>query len=276
MPYAHVVKPGSSVKLKEIDPNYHDGLSEEEALTKLQKLGERISDLQELLYAAKRSSLLIVLQGRDTSGKDGSIRRILGYSNVQSSRVVPFKVPTELEANHDFLWRVHSSAPGKGDLTIFNRSHYEDVLVVRVHKLIDKKTCKRRFADINSFERMLVENGTLILKIYLHISKDEQRQRLLAREVDPKKSWKLSVADWREREFWSDYTEAFEDAIEQCSTDAAPWRIVPANHKWFRDLAIAEAIEHTLRPYEDSWLESLKEQGEKEKKAIEEYRKGSS
>jgi polyphosphate kinase 2 (PPK2 family) len=142
--------------------------------------------------------------------------------------------------------------------------------------LIDKKTCKRRFADINSFERMLVENGTLILKIYLHISKDEQRQRLLAREADPKKSWKLSVADWREREFWSDYTEAFEDAIEQCSTDAAPWRIVPANHKWFRDLAIAEAIEHTLRPYEDSWLESLKEQGEKEKKAIEEYRKGSS
>jgi len=276
MPYAHVVKPGSKVKLADIDPSYHDGLSEEEALTKIQEIGSRLSGLQELLYASHVNSLLIVLQGRDTSGKDGSIRRILSYSNVQSTRVIPFKVPTELEASHDFLWRIHSAAPGKGDLTIFNRSHYEDVVVVRVHELAPKHVWKKRYDQINDFEELLMENGTIVLKFYLHISKDEQKQRLLAREADPKKYWKLEVGDWKERELWGEYTDAYEDALEKCSTDHAPWRIVPANHKWFRDLAIAEAIEHALKPHESAWMESLKERGEREKKAIDEYRKNAS
>ena len=276
MAYAQVVKPGSKVKLKDIDPDYHDGLTEEAALSKLLKLSEGLGDLQELLYASKLNSLLVVLQGRDTSGKDGSIRRILNYSNVQSTRVVPFKVPTELEAGHDFLWRIHRASPGKGDVTIFNRSHYEDVVVVRVHDLVPKKVWKKRYDDINSFERMLVENGTLILKFYLHISKDEQEKRLLDREAHPAKYWKLSVGDWKERELWSAYTDAYEDALEKCSTEEAPWRIVPANHKWFRDLAIAEAVEQVLKPQENRWMESLKEKGDLEKKAIDAFRKGAS
>ncbi|HWD39572.1 MAG TPA: PPK2 family polyphosphate kinase [Fimbriimonas sp.] len=273
MSYARLVKPGSKFKLNDVDPGYHDGLSEEEALTRLGEIGNKISKLQELLYAAKQNSMLIVLQGRDTSGKDGAIRRILHYCNVQSTSVVPFKVPTSVEAGHDFLWRVHSHAPGKGDVTIFNRSHYEDVLVARVHKLVPKKVWKRRYDHINNFERLLTESGVIVLKFYLHISKGEQEQRLLAREQDPEKSWKLSVGDWKERELWDDYTDAYEDALDECSTNDAPWRVVPANHKWFRDLAIAQTLLHELEPYEKTWKASLQQLGVEQKAEIDAFRK---
>jgi PPK2 family polyphosphate:nucleotide phosphotransferase len=260
------------MKLKDIDPDYHDGLSEEEALTKLDKVGTKMGDLQELLYAAKKNALLIVLQGRDTSGKDGSIRRILHYCNVQSTRVVPFKVPTPVEASHDFLWRIHREAPAHGDVTLFNRSHYEDVLVPKVHKLIPKKALKHRYDQINAFEDLLVSSGTILLKFFLHISKDEQEKRLLAREENPNKYFKLSLSDWKERNLWDAYTDAFQEAIEKCDSEEAPWTVVPANHKWFRDLTIAKTIVEALEPYRKSWHAQLLSEGKEQKAAIDEFR----
>src|SRR5579862_954317 len=271
--YAHLVKPAPKFKLSAVDPGYHDGLSEEEVLTRLDKLGKKMGDLQELLFAAKQHALLIVLQGRDTSGKDGSIRRMLHFCNVQSTRVAAFKVPTPEELGHDFLWRIHRAAPGKGDVTVFNRSHYEDVLAVRIHKLVPKKVWKARFDQINAFEEVLCASDTILLKFYLHISKDEQERRLMAREEDPEKSYKLSLSDWQERQLWDKYTEAFEDAIEHCSTKFAPWHVVPANHKWFRDLAIAQVVVDALEPYASGWRKALEEQGKRERAAIEAYRR---
>ena len=221
-----------------------------------------MADLQELLYAAGTHSLLIVLQGRDTAGKDGAIRHLLQFVNVQSTHVVPFKVPTALEASHDFLWRVHDKVPGKGGVTIFNRSHYEDVLVAKVHNLASKDEINRRYEHINHFEKLLVDSGTLLLKFCLHISREEQERRLLEREKDVRKSWKLSVGDWKERELWDDYTKAYEKALENCSTDYAPWRIIPGDHKSFRDLAICEAIVNELKPRAKEWEESLRVRGE--------------
>lgn len=272
MAYAHLVKPGDRVDLGKIDPEDKDGLSKEEGLAKLEQLGRRICELQELLYAAKRHSLLIVLQGRDTSGKDGSIRRLSNAFNVQGTHVASFKVPTELELSHDFLWRIHSATPGKGEVAIFNRSHYEDVLVVRVHDIVPKPVWKARYAHINAFEKLLADSNTLILKFYLHISKEEQEERLRDREKEPDKAWKLSVGDWKERELWGDYTAAYEDALRECSTEHAPWRVIPANHKWFRDLAIAEAVIETLTPYEAEWRASLVELGTREKAALDAFR----
>ncbi|HTQ08650.1 MAG TPA: PPK2 family polyphosphate kinase, partial [Fimbriimonadaceae bacterium] len=239
---------------------------------RLAKLAEEIEELQELMYAAKQTALLCVFQGRDTAGKDGAINRVLSYVNVQSTRVSYFKVPTAEEAAHDFLWRIHRQTPGVGGITMFNRSHYEDVIVVRVHKLVAKDVWKDRYDEINRFERLLTDSNTSILKFYLHISKDEQKERLLAREEDPTKAWKLSVGDWKERELWDDYTEAYEDALTKCSTKVAPWRIVPANHKWFRDLAIAEAIRDTLKPFRKQWMAHLESIGKAAKSELEAYR----
>jgi PPK2 family polyphosphate:nucleotide phosphotransferase len=261
------------MKLKDIDPGYHDGLNEEEALTELDKLGNKMGDLQELLYAAKKNALLIVFQGRDTSGKDGAIRRMLHYCNVQSTRVVPFKIPIPIEAAHDFLWRVHKETPALGDVTLFNRSHYEDVLVARVHKLVPKKVWKARYDQINAFEELLASSGTIICKFYLHIYKDEQKERLLAREQNPDKYFKLSLGDWEERELWDDYTEAFEDALENCHSKDAPWTVVPANHKWYRDLVIARTVTERLKPYAKGWHEALIEVGKAEKASIDAFRK---
>jgi PPK2 family polyphosphate:nucleotide phosphotransferase len=272
MSLAHRLTPGQKVKLPDFDPDEKGGLNKAEARERLEKLGGRMAELQELLFAARQNSLLIVLQGRDTSGKDGTIRRILDFVNVQSSRVAPFKVPTETELAHDFLWRIHGATPGKGEITIFNRSHYEDVLVVRVHELVPEKVWQRRYDHINAFEELLTDAGTIVLKFYLHISKEEQEERLRTREKEPEKSWKLSVTDWKERELWDDYTKAYEDALTKCNTKDAPWRIVPANHKWFRDLAIFEAVVETLEPYEKCWRESLKELGQRQRKALDEYR----
>jgi len=273
MSYAHVVKPGSKVKLKDFDPSEHGGLAKEEADAMREEMGKKVEELQELMYASSLNSLLIVLQGIDTSGKDGSIRNVLDFVNVQSCRVASFKEPTALELSHDFLWRIHTQVPGKGGMTIFNRSQYEDVLIVRVHELVPKHIWKKRFDQINEFEELLADSGMIILKFFLHISKEEQQTRLLAREDDADKSWKLSVGDWKEREWWSKYEKAFTDVLEKCSTDAAPWHIVPANHKWFRDLAIMEAIEHALKPHKDEWHEHLRKIGEERKKELEEYRR---
>lgn len=276
MPHAILVKPDAKVDLSKINPGEKGGLNKEEGLLRLAKLGERIEELQELLFAAGQHSLLIVMQGRDTSGKDGSIRRLLSYVNVQSTRVASFKVPSEKELAHDFLWRIHAQTPGKGEVAIFNRSHYEDVLVVRVHEFVTKHVWKDRYHQINAFEELLVSGSTIILKFYLHIDKDEQEARLLARENDPDKAWKLSVGDWKERELWDDYTDAYEEALSKCSTEIAPWRIIPANHKWFRDLAIAEAIVETLEPFAKGWRESLEELGRVRLKELAELRKPSS
>jgi PPK2 family polyphosphate:nucleotide phosphotransferase len=272
MAYAYIVKPDSSVSLNDFDPAEHGGLKKEEAEALHAELGKKVEDLQELMYAASKNSLLIVLQGIDTSGKDGSVRSILNYVNVQSCRVESFKQPTPLEASHDFLWRIHAKAPGAGGMTIFNRSHYEDVLVVRVHDLVPKSIWKRRYEQINQFEQMLADSGTIILKFFLHISKDEQQARLLAREDDADKSWKLSVADWSERELWKEYEKAYADALEKCSTNVAPWHVIPANHKWFRDLAIMQAIERAMKPYKEEWHDHLKKIGVERKKELEAYR----
>ena len=275
MPYAKLVKPDSKVHLDDINPSKTDGLSKEEAQEKTAKLGEKLRNLQELHFAAGENPLLLVLQGSDTSGKDGTIRNIMQYMNPQSTRVAAFKGPTPIELAHDFLWRIHLQTPAKGETVIFNRSHYEDVLVTRVHDYISKDVWKKRYETINEFEDSLIKSGTIIVKFFLYITKDEQEKRLLERQNDPTKAWKLSVGDWKERELWDDYIEAYEDALSKCSTKQAPWNIVPANEKWFRDLAVIEAVHDALKPYEDDWRKKLDLIGVKAKAEIAAYKKGS-
>ena len=275
MSYAHRIEPGrKKIKLRDFDPDDTAGLKREAAEEKTDKLLEELVELQELLYAANRRSVLVVLQGRDTSGKDGAIKGVTGPLNSQGCDVSSFKAPTEQELAHDFLWRVHAHTPAVGHIKIFNRSHYEDVLIARVHKLVPEKTWRARYEHINNFERLLTDASTIVLKFYLHISREEQEKRLRKREQDPTKFWKLSVGDWKEREHWDDYTAAYEDALKLCSTKEAPWFVVPSNKKWFRNLAIAEALARALRPHRARWLKHLEEAGGRELKAVEEYRKG--
>ncbi len=273
MTYAFQVTGKKKIKLKHFDPAHDAGLTREEAEAKTAKLCAELTELQTLLYAAGDKSVLIVLQGRDTSGKDGTIRVVTGPLNALGCNVASFKVPTERELAHDFLWRVHQHTPGKGEITIFNRSHYEDVLVVRVHNFAPKNVWKAHYNHINNFEELLVDSNTIVLKFYLHISKKEQEERLIEREQDKTKAWKLSVGDWKERELWDDYTDAYEDAINKCSTKDAPWFIVPANNKWFRNLAVAEAIVNALKPYKKEWLKKLAGMGAKELATIQEFRR---
>jgi PPK2 family polyphosphate:nucleotide phosphotransferase len=271
MELAWKVEAGSKIKLKDYDANYVDEHTDPvSARAELEILTRELGELQELLAAAQHHSLLVVLQGMDTSGKDGTIRRVLSQVNPQGCEVRSFKAPTGREMGHDFLWRVHRGTPGRGIITIFNRSHYEDVLVVRVHNLVPEKVWNRRYAAINNFERLLAQNGMIILKFYLHISNEEQEKRLLARQKDKTKAWKLSAADWAERKYWNAYQEAYEDALSKCSTDEAPWYIVPANKKWSRDLLVARTLVHTLRPYKAQWLDKLVVRGEQELARIEE------
>lgn len=210
------------------------------------KLIERLPGLQERLYANQSRSLLIVLQGMDTSGKDGTIRHVMTGLNPQGCKVVSFKVPSAEELGHDFLWRVHQRAPSRGEIGIFNRSHYEDVLVTRVHGLVSDQLAKQRFGQIREFEELLVENGTTVLKFFLHISKDEQKERLEERIADPAKRWKFSEGDLEERKLWKDYMSAFEDVLAATSTDQAPWFIVPSDRKWYRNLVVADRVVHAL------------------------------
>jgi PPK2 family polyphosphate:nucleotide phosphotransferase len=270
MSYAIKIKPGKQVDLSKIDPNETGGLTKEEAEATFEALAGELGELQELMYAAQSEALLIVLQGLDTSGKDGAIRGVFKSVNPQGCRVASFKVPTPQELAHDFLWRVHQQTPERGMFTVFNRSHYEDVLVVRVHDLVPEAIWSKRYDHINAFERFLADSRTNIVKFFLHISKDEQEERLVARERDVSKAWKLSAADWIERRFWASYQSAYTDAIEKCSTDYAPWYIVPANHKWFRNLAIATVLVELLRPFKAGWLRELESRGEAELKAIHE------
>jgi len=208
----------------------------------LLRLNEKLEKLQELLYAEHKHKVLIILQAMDTGGKDGVIRHVFEGVNPQGVRVAAFKVPTPEELDRDYLWRVHKQVPGKGELVIFNRSHYEDVLVVRLHKLVPESVWRRRFDQINRFERMLAEEGTTILKFFLHIDLDEQKKRLQARLDDPTKQWKFNPDDLKERKLWYQYLEAYEEAISRTSTSWAPWYVIPANRKWYRNLVVASII----------------------------------
>lgn len=253
MNYAELfqVKPGSKVKLEKIDPYFAAKYENKAAAdAKLEKYTQKLRDLQYLLYAEGQRSLLICLQGLDTSGKDGSINHVLGAMNPQGTRVHGFKAPSREEAAHDFLWRIEQRTPAKGEVVIFNRSHYEDVLVVRVHNLVPDKVWSKRYDLINAFEKSLAANGTHILKFFLHISKDEQLRRFKQRLDDPQRRWKISEADYEERKFWKDYQEAYQDALSQTSTKHAPWFVIPANHKWFRNLLISQIVAESLESLE--------------------------
>lgn len=243
------VKPGGQVRLDEWDHEDLKGFdgSKKDAEDRLEQLRLRLEKLQELLYAQHLHKLLIVLQGMDTSGKDGTIRHVFQGVNPQGVRVARFGPPTPEELDHDYLWRVHRHTPAKGEMTIFNRSHYEDVLVVRVHALVPKPVWERRYQEINDFEQMLVEEGVTILKFFLHISRAEQKKRLQERLDDPTKHWKFSLADEKERKLWPEYRKAYEDALERTSTKWAPWHIIPADHKWYRNLVVATILTDTLR-----------------------------
>lgn len=246
---AYRIKPGSKVNLEKFDPSdssVFDG-DKEKSKEVLVKLNSEMADLQERLYAEHKHALLIVLQGMDTSGKDGTIEHVFDGVNPQGVTVASFKAPTAEELSHDYLWRIHKRTPGKGEITIFNRSHYEDVLVVRVHELVSEKVWSKRYQDINNFEKTLAAEGTTILKFFLHISKEEQKQRFLDRLADPAKHWKFNPGDLKERDRWKDYQKAYEDAISKTSTKYAPWYIVPADRKWFRNLFIAQVIVETLK-----------------------------
>lgn len=274
MSYAHRVDPGDRVRLHRFQADSTAGLTREEVVARETALGAEWAALEDLLFYAGRHALLIILQGMDTSGKDGTIRRLLDFANAQSCRVEPFKVPTAEELSRDFLWRVHQKVPGRGSVAVFNRSHYEDVVIARVHGLVPESTWRRRYDHINHFERLLHDSNTIIVKLYLHITKDEQERRLLAREQDVEKAWKLSVGDWREREHWEAYQQAYEEALSRCSTEYAPWWVVPANRKWFRNLAVLERVVAALRPHREEWLASLEELGRKAKAELEAYRAG--
>lgn len=237
-----VVKPGSKVDLSKIDPAATFGHTKADAQADLADGLKRLESLQERLWASKAAQILIVLQGIDTAGKDGTVRHVMDAFNPQGCQVVGFGVPTETEAAHDYLWRHHLAAPAKGWLSIFNRSHYENVLVVRVHDLVPKKVWSRRYDHINDWERMLVDEGTTILKFFLLIDRDEQRKRLQSRIDTPEKQWKFKVADLKERLLWDQYMAAYEDALSRCSTDWAPWYVIPSNRNWFRNLAVAEIV----------------------------------
>jgi PPK2 family polyphosphate:nucleotide phosphotransferase len=239
--------PGHSIRLRKIDPDETGGLKKEEALEKFVELREQISDLQEILYAEHERSLLLIFQALDTGGKDGSVKSLCNGLNPAGLRVHSFKIPSQDELDHDFLWRAHKVTPAKGLIGVWNRSHYEDVIAVRVHKLVSKKIWKARYGQINAFEKHLTENGTTVVKFMLHISKDEQKKRLQARLENPKKWWKFSVSDLKERSLWNKCQDAYEDAINECATDWAPWHVVPANHKWVRNLAVAEQVLRVLK-----------------------------
>jgi PPK2 family polyphosphate:nucleotide phosphotransferase len=269
---AHLLDGRGKVRLDRYDPEDTGGMEKEEGVALLQKLGEEFAELGNLLTFAGQHALLIVLQGRDASGKDGTIRKILDFSNIQNANIAPFKVPTEEERAHDFLWRVHKVVPRRGHITIFNRSHYEDVLAARVHALVPERTWRGRYAHINAFERNLVDADTIVLKFYLHISREEQYRRLLEREEAPRTAWKLNPGDWRELPLWEEVTSAYEDVLERCSSRELPWHLVPADKKWFRNLAVMEQIVRALRPLRKGWTETLRGMGKRALKEIEALR----
>ena len=242
-----IVKPNTKVSLKKYDPDYSAGFkSKEQAQELLARNQLRLRELQYLLYAHNQYALLIILQGMDAGGKDGTIRHVMYGVNPQACKVTSFKKPSAGELDHDFLWRIHKAVPPKGEFGIFNRSHYEDVLVVRVHNLVPKKVWSRRYKQINDFEQILSTSNVKIIKFFLYISKKEQKERFQKRLDSPNKHWKMNPDDLKERELWDDYIQAYEAVLSKCSTKYAPWFIIPANRKWFRNLAISQIIVETL------------------------------
>ena len=252
------VKPDKEIHLKDFDTNdsnTFDG-KKKDGKKYLLELNQELEALQELLYAEGKHKLLVVLQGMDAAGKDGTIRHVFEGVNPQGVRVASFKVPTEEELAHDYLWRIHKQMPRSGEIVIFNRSHYEDVLVVRVKNLVSEKTWKKRYDQIKQFEKMLVEEGTTILKFFLHIDKEEQKERFQARLDDPTKHWKFNPNDLKDRALWEDYQRAYEDVLNKTSTELAPWYVIPANKKWYRNLLIAEILIKTLKSFKMQYPEN--------------------
>jgi PPK2 family polyphosphate:nucleotide phosphotransferase len=242
-----LVRPGTRVNLRDYDSGFRESDdSKKSGSEKVIDLQERMDVLQYRLYAERKCSLLICLQAPDAGGKDGVVRHVIASMNPQGCRVASFKQPSAEELAHDFLWRIEQQCPKRGEVVVFNRSHYEDVLVVRVHNLVPKEVWSKRYDEINEFERRLVENGTHILKFFLHISKEEQLERFKKRLDDPDKHWKISEADYKEREYWGSYDDAYEELLSRCSKPDAPWYVIPSNHKWFRDLAISQIILETM------------------------------
>lgn len=268
MPQPLTVKPGEKIRLADFDPNDKGPgdrpIEKEAALAETAENVAAIDEWSYKLYAENRRALLLVLQGMDTSGKDGVIRKVMEGIDPQSCQVVSFKQPSDEERDHDFLWRVHNAVPRRGNIGIFNRSHYEDVLVVRVHALVPEKEWRGRYDRINEFERLLTDGGVTIVKVFLHIDKDEQRQRLQERLDDPAKRWKFSVGDLAERKLWDEYQKAYEDALTRCNTEYAPWHIVPANSKWRRNWIVSRVVRKTLErmapafPSADAALDGLR------------------
>ncbi len=268
MNHTSIINSPQSVSLANYDPDDTGGLSHDDATRQTADYERRLLEIQDLLYSAGRQSVLIILQGLDTSGKDGTIKHVMSQINPTGCHVWSFKVPTAEELSHDFLWRIHQRTPANGMLAIFNRSHYEDVLAARVHKLVPEDVWRKRYKQINRFEHMLAQNNTIICKFFLHISKDEQKQRLIAREQDPDKSWKLSLADWQERAYWQAYQSAYADALGRCATSWAPWHIIPANKKWYRDFAVARALVERLSTHAQHWHDELQQRGKAELEQI--------
>ena len=245
------VKPKTKINLKNWDPRDTSAFagSKEDAQGKFAALTQELSDLQELLYAGHKHKVLAVFQGMDTSGKDGTIKSVFREVSPQGVDIADFKIPTQEELDHDYLWRIHKNVPGKGGIVLFNRSHYEDVLTVRVHKLVPRDVWRKRFAQINDFERMLAEEGTTIVKFYLNISKDEQKRRLQERLDNPRKRWKFNAGDLKERVLWNAYIKAYEDVLTRTSTDDAPWYVIPSDKNWYRNLAVAAILVDTLKNF---------------------------
>jgi PPK2 family polyphosphate:nucleotide phosphotransferase len=240
------VAPHKRVSLAQVDPAGSHGWNENDAEAATAKHLERLTDLQDRLWAEHKHKVLVILQGIDAAGKDGTIRRVMTAFNPQGTPVASFKQPTPEELAHDFLWRIHKKVPAAGEIGIFNRSHYEDVLIVRVHEFVPRDVWTQRYEQIREFEQVLTQTGTTIIKFFLYIDKDEQRQRFQERYDNPKKRWKFSLGDTEERKYWDDYIAAYEDALNKTSTDYAPWYVIPANHNWFRNLAVSSILAHTI------------------------------
>jgi PPK2 family polyphosphate:nucleotide phosphotransferase len=258
------VEPGTRFKLSKFAPDDTYGVSKSEAANAHSTHVEKLAALHDVLYAEHKRAILIVLQGMDAAGKDGTIKHVMSGVNPQGCSVTSFKQPSPVELDHDFLWRIHWAVPPKGGIGIFNRSHYEDVLVARVHGLVPSAVWKKRYSQINDFEKILTENNVCILKFFLHMSGKEQRKRFDERLADPRKNWKASAADFKEREYWDEYQEAYEDAVGKCGTKNAPWYVIPSDHKWFRNFAVADVIVRTLESFKMQYPKAqVAEQGTK-------------
>ncbi len=266
----YVVEPGSRVKLAGLDPSDTMGVRRDEAEKHMTEDLERLAKQQELLYVSGANAVLVVLQGTDTSGKDGTIRHVFHGVSPLGCRAVGFGVPSEEELSHDYLWRIHKQCPARGTLTIFNRSHYESVLVEWVRGIVDEARVRERYDEINEFERILAREGTIILKFLLHISKDEQEKRLQERMREPEKNWKVNPGDWEDREHWDEFGRAYEELLHRTSTEWAPWTIVPSDRKWFRNYVVAHHITEALGAYENEWHKALRARGDEQMAALRE------